>query len=259
MNSLFQPRPAGKYARRRAFSVLYARGKGAFSLPEILIVIIILAVIALISFPVMGTLKNNRQSLQCINNLRQIGVGLNCYTGEFNGMVPPRYLGLYLDVADRPRGNERAWYSRLYTFGYVKNADAFYCPAFPPRSSREAQTAITAAIGDTYAMRNWIVPGRPWEPNNEEQKPLTAIQIPADFFLVVDSVWLGWKRQGYGVAPGNKDQNIHFRHEKKANALFADGHVEGKPADYFRSLGSGAQAAYGTGRDFSLYEKKTVD
>lgn len=227
---------------------------GGFTLVELLVVMGVIAALILLALPALSSVRKNQQNARCIQNLRQIGGGIQAYAVDFGGKVLPRYLGLHLPPADRPIGSQRAWYSRLYTLGYLRNADIFYCPAFPPYNSQQATTPITSAVGDTYAMRNWMSPGADWDTTNEDHKRLNSIENPANFFLVVDSLWLSWGRQGYGVAPGSADQNIHTRHFGRANALFADGHVEAKPASYFKELGSGSQAAYGTGSDFSVFE-----
>ncbi|HWL52915.1 MAG TPA: prepilin-type N-terminal cleavage/methylation domain-containing protein [Chthoniobacteraceae bacterium] len=232
------------------------RPRLAFTVLELMLVIIIAAVLAVLSWAALGSISRRGENLRCVNHLRQIGVAIHAYAGEFHGMVLPRNYGLHRskDDPDKPTGAERAWYSRLYYRQYVADPAIFSCPSLPLYPKGAKPTPIRNAGAETYAMRSWVVPGNAWEPQSEEHKPLSAITEPANFFLIVDSVWLSSRNQGYGVAPGNKDQNIHVRHNGKANALFADGHVEAKPAAYFRELGSGSQAQYGTGRDFSVWE-----
>lgn len=234
------------------------RARQAFTLIELLAVIGILGILSALLLPMIGSFREKTESMTCVSHLRQIGIGLRSYANDSNGMVLPRMLNLYGPDA-KPPGDQIAWYQRLYYFGYVTNRDAFYCPSFFPKNSKEA-IRINTAGGDTYAIRSWVVPGQSWEPQSEQLKPFTAIETPADFFLVADSVWLSSKSQGYGVTPGITNQKIHLRHQKRANTLFADGHVAAMPGDYFAGLGSGRQAAYGVEkRDFSVWDQKAIE
>lgn len=60
----------------------------AFSLTELLVVLGILAFLAAMLFPVLGSIRKARHVTLCAHNLRQIGFGFRGYIYEY-GYAPP--------------------------------------------------------------------------------------------------------------------------------------------------------------------------
>ncbi len=236
------------------------KGNG-FTLLELVLAVTVAAVLAALLFAGLKGVRETSKNVRCINNLRMLGGAFGAYIADFKGMVPPRNLG-YLRAAgeDKEPTGMRVWSSRFVNLGYIETLDLFYCPSFFPRNSKEARKPIGGDSGaEIYGLRTWVVPGQTaWTGNNnrEEHKPFSAITHPADFFLLVDTVWVHptWRSQGYGISPDiPKEQMIHLRHAGKANALFADGHVEAKPGEYFEDLGKpDRQRAYNAGREMKF-------
>lgn len=65
----------------------------AFTLVEMLIVIAIIAVLAALLFPAIGSLTRKSQGTACSNNLRQIGVAMNLYLADNQGTLPGTLWG----------------------------------------------------------------------------------------------------------------------------------------------------------------------
>lgn len=61
----------------------------AFSLIELLVVIAIIAVLAALLLPVLSTAKEKARRTACLNNLRQIGLGISAYAGDNKDSVIP--------------------------------------------------------------------------------------------------------------------------------------------------------------------------
>src|SRR5690348_139195 len=60
----------------------------AFTLIELLVVIAIIAILASLLFPVLSSAKARAKRTGCMNNLRQIAVGLHLYAGEHDDTLP---------------------------------------------------------------------------------------------------------------------------------------------------------------------------
>lgn len=64
------------------------RSLRAFTLIELLVVIAIVGMLAAMVAPELGRVQDRAQSVTCVNNLRQIGVGVLSYVGENDNTYP---------------------------------------------------------------------------------------------------------------------------------------------------------------------------
>lgn len=63
--------------------------KSGFTLSELFVVVTIIAVLASILLPVLGTVRDASRRVSCAANLRQIGTGLQAYLGDNRNRLPP--------------------------------------------------------------------------------------------------------------------------------------------------------------------------
>lgn len=190
-----------------------------FTMTELLVVIGIIAVLAAILFPTMSLMKAKASSTKCTGNLRQIGTMIGIYMAEDNGLLPyssgynytgsganswgwDNHAGPLAVLANVGEGStKREW------FDQPGDQHMFNCPAEP--KSFRTYTANTYLMG--------------FLPGGGKRVPQSAIDRPSSKILIVDShksptrTGNGW----FGEVTA-----VGTRHSGKANALFADFHVE---------------------------------
>ncbi|MHB8520945.1 MAG: DUF1559 family PulG-like putative transporter [Limisphaerales bacterium] len=203
----------------------------AFTLIELLVVIAIIAVLAALLLPALSMAKQAGQSAACKSNLHQIGLALNLYTGEFQKY--PLWM-----TTDRPALS--FWDSKLLPYA-ANNRDLFVCPAnkFAPKWTNNARLPqLNPSYG--YNMSGSgrygaTVPslGLDGGSNNRGAAGYVSedqVKAPSDMIAVADA------KQG-SAGGGDMDADdfnptnllaelIVPRHNKGANAVFCDAHVE---------------------------------
>jgi len=75
------------------FAVRHKRG---FTLIELLVVIAIIAILAAILFPVYARLKERAKLVNCVTNVKQMGIAAMQYENDYDGKTLPLYLGQFV-------------------------------------------------------------------------------------------------------------------------------------------------------------------
>src|SRR3981189_1467287 len=98
-----------------------SRSRSAFTLIELVVVIAILAVLIALLLPAVQAAREAARRAQCVNNLKQIGLGLHNYESAPR-VFPPRYVANFDHKRVEP-GPGWSWATMLLPF--VEQAPLF--------------------------------------------------------------------------------------------------------------------------------------
>lgn len=161
----------------------------AFTLIELLVVIAIIALLAAILFPVFGRARENARRTSCLNNMKQIGLGVSQYTQDYDERLPFSNN----QVAGDP--NSGRWPIKLLP--YVKSVQLFVCPSYtdytlPANWNGGGSTyAINRSISDIHYVGSYY--GR----------HLSEIPDSAGTTLVAETADLGGNSNAIFSSPDN--------------------------------------------------------
>lgn len=142
-------------------STLVGACRRAFTLIELLVVIAVIALLIAILLPALKGARDSAKAVICLSNMRQIGVGLVSYAGDFKGQIwesgnPTPALRFWYAQAENPTlpttGVNGTNPTRIGpAFQYMQNADKiFECPT----NKRRTPTNIGSNGNDPF----WSTP-----------------------------------------------------------------------------------------------------
>ena len=111
-----------------------ACGGGGFTLTELLVVICVVAVVAVLLLPGLAASKRKNEKINCINNLKQIGLASRIWEGD-NGDKYPMQSALTNDAMIKLISDGKAyvlWQTMSNVLGTPKN---LVCPADKQRTA----------------------------------------------------------------------------------------------------------------------------
>ncbi len=163
-----------------------ASAESAFTLIELLVVIAIIAILAAMLLPVLSKAKERARAINCMSNLRQLGLAAKLYLNDFEGQYPPR------SETDR-------WPNAFYKY-YGKSVKMLLCASEPvdnPASiGSSSSNNVADAVPRSYIINGWNDsfqgPSDPLGLNEGDSMKETSIIHPSD------TVMLGEKTDDHG-------------------------------------------------------------
>ncbi len=215
---------------------LVAHPQRGFTLVELLVVIAIIAVLISLLLPAIRNARTAAQSVVCQSNLRQIGQIVQMYVGNNGGTLP--YINddaIYTATNGRegnpwtindPGGYYGSWTSRYLPIS-TERRSVLVCPSAPAMGINPFLVEKCGNYGLNYHMFRFATFGKSFH-------KMTSVRRSSEVFFAID-VWSpenaggtvpSWDTNQYSFGSGDPT-GVSYRHNKRANALYGDGHVSG--------------------------------
>ena len=186
------------------------RNNAALTTIELLTLIAFVSLGSSVFFPEIARIKEKTNQALCVTNLKQCYMAHMMYAADFNDYLVPN---------ENPKQPDypRVWTTVLMGYyKYITDKKIVHCPSVVPQA---------ASISFCYGS---------WARNFEKinQLPEKYKKAPKNIILLADTWATNIKKEMWFFEPdGGRNYMVHCRHNKKANILFLDGHVEAVSSD----------------------------
>ncbi len=225
--------------------------KRGFTLIELLVVVAIIGMIMSILLPVISVARESARSTHCSNNLKQLYLANDLYSidhGSYVAAAPEFYKNKRRWHGERDSQNEPFDGTRGELVPYLGTAKKVRrCPSFQGYRSDDDSNAFEASAGgygynavgvgsrsyilgfNSRGFATGMAPGMIVDAARTIMFADAALAQPysdPDFLIEYSFAEPCYSVNWKGQESGNKlKPSINFRHRKKANVVWCDGHV----------------------------------
>jgi prepilin-type N-terminal cleavage/methylation domain-containing protein/prepilin-type processing-associated H-X9-DG protein len=160
----------------------------AFTLVELLVAMVLIAVVAALTFPLVNRSIESSRSTGCLSNLRQLGMGLSAYLQEHDATMPK------LEIGRKDIGQEADVIDTVLA-RYVPQKGVFACPS-------DTKKRFAEKTGTSYFWNSGL--------NEQRLASLNFLKLSEDHSRI--------------PVMGDKE-GFHIYQPEKVNLLYADGHA----------------------------------
>lgn len=221
---------------------------GGFTLIELLVVIAIIALLLAILMPALSRVKKQAKQTRCLANLRQIGLAMHAYAGDYDYLLPRAELrpgvGIYTGIDMR-------WPILFmpYLGSLADDVEEYYeieifdCPSYPLKEQTvdyctnafDLKGTGTECFGftklDDFPRHASTIYMADYEyiTDRGHIKIIVEDDPPNDMKVKMQSLDV-WNVNHLPSAPDSSRRVARNRHERWLNCMFIDGHSGKKDA-----------------------------